>query len=321
MRPKTMMLLVVALGCGLVAAIGINQTLANREVVAAPAGEMVPVIMALSNIGTGDPLKPENIKLEEFPKDRMPPNAVSDWENAIGRRARHPILPGLPIVEEMLLSKGDNGEDLSGMIAKGMRVVSVRVDAVSGMAGLLKPGDRVDMVVHLHPNPTYGISMPSARTFLQNVKIIAVDDVFRRDNDGQQAVVAKTVSVLVTPAQAELVTLATELGTLRLIMRPADDDGKSETDGASPEELLGVKHSSSEPKPEPDLLGLLNQQKPPMPAEQVPTPDIVKKDVWRMRIFDGSSPREVEFEDGVPRTLSGNSAGDNGVPPTPETKP
>ena len=74
MRPKSLILLLLALGCGLVAAIGINRVLANRPVEqAAETGEMVPIFVALADIGLGDPLTAEVLKLEEWPKTKVPP--------------------------------------------------------------------------------------------------------------------------------------------------------------------------------------------------------------------------------------------------------
>ena len=76
MRPKSLILLVLALGCGLVAAIGINQVLANRPVAqVTDSGETVPIFVALTDIGLGDPLTPQVLKLEEWPKMKVPPGA------------------------------------------------------------------------------------------------------------------------------------------------------------------------------------------------------------------------------------------------------
>ena len=88
MRPKSLILLLLALGCGLVAAIGINQVLANRPVQqAADTGEMVPIFVALTDIGMGDPLSPEVLKLEDWPKSKVPNGVLADLADVEGRRA------------------------------------------------------------------------------------------------------------------------------------------------------------------------------------------------------------------------------------------
>ena len=78
MRPKSLILLLLALGCGLVAAIGINKVLASRPTEqAAETGEMMPIFVALTDIGMGDPLTPEVLKLEEWPKTKVPAGALT----------------------------------------------------------------------------------------------------------------------------------------------------------------------------------------------------------------------------------------------------
>ena len=233
MRPKSIMLLVLAAGCGLVASIGINQAMSRPNVEQIPT-DSTEIFVAKSEIGLGDSLKPEVLKLESWPTDKVPAGALTKLEETVERRSRTKIYPGEPIIEAKLLAKGEDVADAATMIPKGMRVVSIRVDAVSGAASLIKPGDRVDVLVHLQENTSRGITKTTTKTFLQHVKVFAVDDVFRRENDGGQTVAAKTISLLVTPTQAELVTMASELGTLRLVMRSASDEDKSETPGSTP---------------------------------------------------------------------------------------
>ena len=125
------------------------------------------------------------------------------------------------------------------MIPKGYRVVSVKVDDVSG-SGLILPGDRVDALVHLTEQQGLGeANRSSTRTFLHNVKVFAVNNVYSRESNGSEAITAKTISLLVTPQQAELVTLANEMGKIRLVMRSADDETHEETGGVTQSQLLG----------------------------------------------------------------------------------
>ncbi|HEX3869470.1 MAG TPA: Flp pilus assembly protein CpaB [Pirellulales bacterium] len=316
MRSKSMLLLMVALGCGLVASIGINQMLAARNVAPVATGESVSVFIAKQPINLGDIIKSEMVRMEEFPIDKTPPEAVTNIDELKGRRARQKILPGMPIVDGWLLGKGENGEDVSTLVPKGYRIVPVRVDAVSGVAGLIKPGDRVDVLVHLRENASMGIIKTTAQTFLQNVKVFAVDDVFRREADGEQSVAAKTISLVVTPAQAELVTLASEMGTVRLVMRSSDDEAVAETSGATARQLFGT--SEDAPAAEAPstsglgLLGLLDDQRSQPESVQAP------KDQWKMVLFEGATPRTIDFEDGVPRDMAGGGAmpmSDGAMPP------
>ncbi len=304
MRPKSLILLVLALGCGLVAAIGINQVLANRPTAqVADAGEVVPIFVALTDIGLGDPLVPQVLKLEEWPKMKVPAGAMLKLEDVEGRRARTKFYAGEPIIEAKLFAKGDQGSGATDLIPKGFRVVAVKVDDVSG-SGLILPGDRVDALVHLHdPSAAAGAEAnhSSTHTFLYNVKVFAVNNVYSRESNGAEAITAKTISLLVTPQQAELVTLANEMGKIRLVMRSADDDSQEETAGVTRSELFKTADTPQAAKDTPStpVPSFLKTIAPPAQPEPVATATAVAPpNAWKMVLIEGNAVREVEFEDG-----------------------
>ncbi|HEU5431773.1 MAG TPA: Flp pilus assembly protein CpaB [Thermomicrobiales bacterium] len=332
MRPKSIVLLVLALGCGLVASIGINQVMANRHAVAARGSvETTPIFVALGEIGIGDPLTAEMLKLEEWPKEKVPAGAASKLEDIEGRRCKQRFYPGEPILEAKLLAPGEKGQSPTDLIPKGYRVVSIRVDAVSSSSGMILPGDRVDLLVHVQENPGKGIHQARTQTFLQNVKVFAVDDLFSRDNES--TVSAKTISLLVTPDQAELVMLAGNLGTLQLAMRSASDDTNDPTSGADVQELLsGTDNATARgtvPTPvqtKADLLSLLNQapEKAPEPAAAPAAPEIAAApappELFEMLIIKGPHAETLQFSDvrrppSAPLNSSPFSAGDSLAPP------
>ncbi|MBL9124627.1 MAG: Flp pilus assembly protein CpaB [Planctomycetaceae bacterium] len=313
MRPRSIILFVLALGCGLVAAIGINQVMANRSSAPALNGETLPIFVALADVELGEPLAPAVLKLEPWPKDKVPVGALSKIEDIEGRRPRTKLFAGEPILENKLLSKDASLQGASGFIPKGMRVVAVKVDAVSGSSGLLLPGDRVDVLVQIQANPSRGIKETSARTILQDVKVFAVNDTFRREHKdkSEEAITAKTVSLLVKPDEAELITLASELGNVRLVMRSTEDDSIAETGGAGVHRLLGQAGADSNRDDESlmqgqenDLLSMLNggPSQPPAPpaAPAAPTPVAEPQPVlpppWRMMLLLGPQAQQVEFD-------------------------
>jgi pilus assembly protein CpaB len=190
-------------------------------------------------------------------------------------------------------------------------VVSIRVDAVSSSSGMILPGDRVDMLVHVAENHSKGVHEARTQTFLQNVKVFAVDDLFSRNDEA--TVSAKTISLLVTPDQAELVMLAGQLGTVQLVMRSASDESHEPTSGADVQELLsgtntGIPYASgARPDSKEGLLSLLGQ-----PKEPEPTPTIVEqpapptKNSFKMLLIKGPTAETLEFEDenGLPLSTS-----------------
>ena len=243
MRAKSLALLSLALGCGLVASIGITQVMAKRSAPDLPVGETENIYVAVRDIPLNEVLNTHLLKLEQWPKDKVPPGAITKLEEIEGHRCRTRLYAGEAILKNKLFSRGQGDfGGTSSQIPKGMRVVPVRVDAVSGAGGLILPGDRVDILVHLRPDPAAGIHEPTTRTVLQNIKVFAADavtDLERSDSGDGKSIQAKTISLLVTPEQAEKVMLAAELGNLRLVMRSPEDDTPSNAQGVTARELFG----------------------------------------------------------------------------------
>ena len=325
MRPKSIILLTLALGCGLVASIGINQVMANRHAApVADTGQTTPIFVAVAEIGIGDPLTPQVLKLEPWPNDKVPSGTIGKLEDVEGRRSRSKFYPGEPILEAKLLPKGESGASAIDLIPKGMRVVPIRVDAVTGASGMILPGDRVDMLVHLAEQPTKGVPRAITRTFLHNIKVFAVDDLYDRPGTESNTLAAKTISVLVTPGQAELVALACNLGTVQLVMRSATDDESESTGGADLSKLL-LGRSDLDTGPAPgsaeDFLASLRPKEPTAPvltAQPQPEPE---EEVFTMVIIDGNKPREEVFRRGKLITPPADTAPEVKVPPAGDSLP
>src|SRR5215203_2191457 len=127
MRPKSLLLLALALGCGLVASIGISQVM-DRNGHSEAKIETAPIYVALHNINLGDPLDLKMLSLQEWPKDKVPRGAISKPEELQGRRPRTAIFEGEPILEAKLLAPGQVADPISS-IKKGMRLKTIAVDA------------------------------------------------------------------------------------------------------------------------------------------------------------------------------------------------
>jgi pilus assembly protein CpaB len=315
MRPKSFILLMLALGCGIVASIGITQVMAKRGTDPA-APELETVVVAAADIPMGDPIAAQLLKLEEWPKDKIPKGALKSLEETENRRPKSRIFAGSPLMDNQLLGKGVLDQGASDAIPKGMRVVAVKVDLVSGNASLIRPGDRVDVLVHL--NRSGGdLSKTVTKTILQDIKVFAVDNVWdAATGSGEKAIVAKTISVLVTPSQAEQVTLACEMGNVRLVMRSPDDKDQPKVPGAVAMDVLGggggggadrilgsflpvLPTAKSGPSPMSGLLGLLSRSKKPKPASGEATPSVPqpkKSEVFTVRILSESQPMETVLE-------------------------
>ena len=140
MRSKSFALLALALGCGLVASIGITQVLAMRGGdTPALTGETEKIFVVLKDVSMGDILTPQSVRLEAWPKDKVPVGAVTKIEDIDGRRTKTKLYTGEPILEDKLFRKGEE-TNITALIPKGYRVVAVKATTEAAGGNLLEPG-------------------------------------------------------------------------------------------------------------------------------------------------------------------------------------
>lgn len=334
MRPKSLMLLAMALGCGLIAAIGINQIMARPST----EGETTSIVVAKREILKGDLIKPDDIRLQEWRKDALPEGAIEKIEELQDKRVRNTIIVGEPLLAGKLLEGKDGGPE----IPAGMKAVTVKIDN-SSYAGLVKPGDNVDVLVHVVADAQRGIMATTTKQLLSNIKVLAVDDLIERPTAGEPSVQAKTVSLLVSPKDAMRVNFAQEVGKILLVMRSMKDHAESDAgqgdDKVDITDIIGgssTSSASSKPAasgsalaaagitPLPpldkeeesgvgeaigkgfnDLGHLLNEMK--KARENGPPPE---KKTWKLLLIEGAEAKEVEFAAGsrLPRPVGGGPA-------------
>lgn len=314
MRAKSMVLLLIAGVCGLVASIGISQVLERKgESKDTPMGEL---FVAITDIDINGKLDATNVKLDKWPKDRIPEGAITKLEELKDKFPRVRLYAGEPILTAKLMDT-NSGIDQSAKIPEGYRVVSVKVTMDEVVSGLVQPGDRVDVIFFAKKSDE--ISKTVAHTILKDVRVFAINSETERANDasGEQTV-AKTVSMLVKPEQVESVMLAAELGKLRLsLRRPNDAKPQDAEDGTDIETLLGdTKRREEESKAKPadspsGIFGLLNKAQDI--ATSVPTavlPPVEEKPQWRMTILSPGGAQEYQWRDknALPESVSGGGA-------------
>jgi len=325
-----MVLLGLALGCGLVASIGISQVMDRRNTAEAPTAEMEPILVAANDIHYNDLLTPESVRFEEWPKGKVPPGALTKLDEIHGQRSAHKLFAGEPILSAKLMGK--DGAGAAGKIPMGYRVISVAVDAVTGASSLIEPDDKVDVLLYMSRRPQSAVEEMSTRTILHGVRVFAVDRGYERQHaSGDTATPAKTVSLLVTLAQAEKLTLATGMGQIRLVMRSADESGDSDSTGANVADILGNAGPGSEadrikPGAEFGLNGpprgavesTTTLAPGPAPIATTPAPPAT----WTMVLLEGSEMRQVELSANSQFPVIMSEHVDyQPDPPTPPTEP
>lgn len=238
MRGKSMILIVIALGCGLVASIGISKIL-DRQGDGQAAAETKKVYVAVKDVDINDVFDAEMIKLEEWPADRVPEGAVVDLEEVKGYTPSQRLYKGEVIRKEKLVEPG-KARNKGRLIPEGYRVQAVKVQSDSSVGNLISPGDHVDVNVYLRK----GASIPQSatKTILADVRVFAVNSETSQQVDEDGATInAKTVSLLVKPPQLQTLLLASRLGQISLSLRNPNDDSQSVADdGASVQDLFGA---------------------------------------------------------------------------------
>lgn len=209
-------ILIMALGA--LIAVGIAYSLLGR--VASEQAAPSQIIVATADIPAGGFVRADyHLGLANWPKENiteaMLPSTThtpADYEGAVARRA---VKKGEPITVGELV-KSNEGGFMSAVLEPGKRAVSVAVDATSGNAGFIFPGDRVDLILTHQMNVPGGVERAS-ETFIEDARVLAVDQML--DNPDNVAVIAKTVTLEVTPKQAEEINVAKDLGKISLSLR------------------------------------------------------------------------------------------------------
>jgi pilus assembly protein CpaB len=209
------------------------------------------IYVAAVNVPSWKAITPQAVKLEEWPKDKIPPGAARTLEEFEGMRARVPLYPGEPIMASKL-SDGNSGA-FSERIPPGYQVFAVKVDPESSLSGLVLPGDKVDVLVFMEADSQARsgrtitmdlVKQTGTRTILRNVSVFAVNDrIGRNVEEEETSIVAKTVSLLVKPDESERLLLAKQLGTIHLALRKPGDETVLETSGATPSDLNDAKEA------------------------------------------------------------------------------
>jgi pilus assembly protein CpaB len=220
----------------LVAAIVVYSALKRREAEVEQAMvRSVQIVVAARDIEIGSKLDPSSVKLVRWSRDDIPAGAFTDPAAVMNQYTKTGFVQGEPIIGDRLFNGDKNAGVLPLLIPSGMRAVSVPVDEISDIAGFVLPHARVDVLVSVTNNANGG-SQPFSKIVLQNVEVLAVAQEIESVQDKPEVV--KVITFLVTPEQAERLTLASREGALRLALRNYDDKKIVMTSGVDISQLL-----------------------------------------------------------------------------------
>jgi pilus assembly protein CpaB len=238
-RVRAVFFLLVSFAAAAVACVMIYLVLSSyrqRLIEAEQKEETVLVMVAARDLYQGVTIVEEDLTMNQLPPTYVPPSVLREREQAIGRVPRERILRSEFIREERL-ADSEAGLGLNAIIPRGMRALSINITDGSAVSGFLNPGNYVDILVTLKGDDEQGLA-PETITMLQAVPVLAVNS-----RVGQTNVTAEnyrpSITVAVTPEQAEKLTHAVAQGEVTLTLRNDIDVTHVETHGAEVKALLG----------------------------------------------------------------------------------
>ncbi len=230
MQMSPLVTLILSIAFGAAALVGARLWLGGgKDVeVAAPTEPIVetaPVLVAVREIPRGVKIDPAWFEIEDRPAARIPRGAFASTdallETGDARRTLVTVFAGETLAEDMLLAPGMRAS-LSAKIEPGFRAFSIRTTDVSGVAGFVLPGDRVDVIFTEDSSPESKTLKLVSKVLLQNVEVLGVD--LNDDMTGEDASVFKTATLAVTLDQAQQLSVATQTGTLSFALRGSADE-------------------------------------------------------------------------------------------------
>jgi len=203
----------------------------DREVEAArraAAGETIELVVAAAEIPIGTRIDHSQVRTTRWPVDAEPEGAVKRTEDVVGQIARVTIEKNHPVRGMDLVAQGVGL--LPMLITEGMRAMSVKVDGVTGVSGFITPNSRVDVLVAGKPEGDSNVDERS-KLILQNVRVLATGKSIEQQDE--KPVEVPTVTLLVSPEEAEKLTLATRQEPVRLALRNFRDEEVVRTSGVT----------------------------------------------------------------------------------------
>jgi pilus assembly protein CpaB len=245
---RRMLLLTAAVALSLATAMIMRAWVNEARLSAAAAGTaeipkqaVTKVLVATHGLPAGQFLQPNDLEWQDWPDNALNSSYIVSGsrsvDDLVGSVVRAAISGGEPITDDRLIKKGDRGF-LSAIMAPGTRAVTVALQQNAGLGGLVLPGDHVDIVLTA-VIPSTTPNEPEHRaseTVLEDIRVVAIDQ--KMSDMSNETVMARSATLEVTPKQAEILALVTDMGKLSLTLRSiASGDERPRTTNAKGEPI------------------------------------------------------------------------------------
>ena len=246
------------------------------------------VLLAARDLGPGALLREIDLKPAPW-YGTVPKGALVKRADALNRAISASIYEGEVITESRLAQRGSGG-GLAATIPPGMRACAVRVNDVAAVAGFAVPGMKVDVLITGMAPGSNALDGPQVRTLLQNLQVLSAGTHFQQDQEGKPEQ-APVVNLLVTPEQAEILSLASNENHIQLVLRNPVDDNVAQTPGTIMSALFGGARVAA---PQPPAAVHAVAASKPVPVTVTPLPDPPKPHV--VQVSNGGVRSEARFD-------------------------
>lgn len=254
------------------------------------------VVIAAADVAEGTALTKVALAVVQLPVAAVPAGSYSNPDSVVGRVSRIPIFKGEAIVPGRLAPEGTAG-GLEVKILPGKRAMTLRIDDVAGLAGLVQPNSRVDLMLTTGDSRAPG---QISKLFMSNMKVLSIGAQVARGEDGRP-INAPTATLEVTPEEAERLALATREGAIQLVLRGYGDPDSVKTLGAKKGDLLSLGAIPPEPAPVSRPAPVRTTPVAPPKAAPTPAPTTTiaipeKTDSVVVKVYRGDQLSQLKFE-------------------------
>ncbi len=274
MQNRLRLAMLIAISFGLLAAYGIFSFLRQQRLDSERfRSSLQDIVVATKEIPSGAAITTDMVKTTSYLKASVPPGAFSSLQQVTGKIAKTTIAPGEPMLPSRLADKAG----LTVLLSPGYRAIAVRVNEIIGVSGFIVPNDRVDVIALVaSPSAANEPAKQISKIVLQNKRVLSVAQTVNEPKDGKPQV-ASSITLELTPEEAEKLSLASIEGQIVLALRAAQDENIVDTPGSTTRDLLN-----------------LAAPPPPVPIA-APPPPAAPPARYRVELYAGSKRSEFEF--------------------------
>jgi|SRR5438874_2504148 len=255
---------------------------AAKQFGAASRVQATTLIVAARDLELGTVIRDADLTTGQW-VGALPKGALVSKDAIVGRGVVSQLYQGEPILDNRLAAPGSGG-GLAATIRPGMRACAVRVNDVVGVAGFVVPGMRVDVIVSGNGPGVSQSEGPKVRTLLQNIEVLSAGTNIQKDNEGKPVQVP-VVNLLVTPEQAEILSLAGNETKIQLVLRNPLDTETPKTPGLA---MANLFSDGAPPKPATPVV-----RRPPAPAPKVEQP---ATRLYFVEVLNGPKRSQEKFD-------------------------